>query len=78
VTHLPQIAVFGDAHFSVAKEVDDLRTRTLTERLSGERRVDELGQLLGAQSSAARANAKELLQRAEKWKASHARESLRA
>jgi DNA repair protein RecN (Recombination protein N) len=78
VTHLPQIAAFGDAHFSVAKEVDDLRTRTLTERLSGERRVDELGQLLGAQSSAARANAKELLQRAEKWKASHARESLRA
>ncbi len=78
VTHLPQIAAFGDAHFSVAKEVDDLRTRTLTERLSGERRVDELGQLLGAQSSAARANAKELLQRADKWKASHARESLRA
>jgi DNA repair protein RecN (Recombination protein N) len=78
VTHLPQIAVFGDAHFSVAKEVDDLRTRTLAERLSGESRVDELGQLLGAQSSAARANAKELLQRAEKWKASHARESLRA
>jgi len=78
VTHLPQIAAFGDAHFSVAKEVDDLRTRTLTERLSGERRVDELGQLLGAQSSAALANAKELLQRAEKWKASHARESLRA
>ena len=78
VTHLPQIAAFGDAHFSVAKEVDDLRTRTLTERLSGERRVDELGQLLGAQSSAARANAKEVLQRAEKWKASHARESLRA
>jgi DNA repair protein RecN (Recombination protein N) len=78
VTHLPQIAAFGDAHFSVAKEVDDLRTRTLAERLSGERRVDELGQLLGAQSSAARANAKELLQRADKWKASHARESLRA
>jgi DNA repair protein RecN (Recombination protein N) len=78
VTHLPQIAAFGDAHFSVAKEVDDLRTRTLTERLSGERRVDELGQLLGAQSSAARANAKELLQRAEKWKVSYARESLRA
>jgi DNA repair protein RecN (Recombination protein N) len=78
VTHLPQIAAFGDAHFSVAKAVDDLRTRTLAERLSGERRVDELGLLLGAQSSAARANAKELLQRAEKWKASHARESLRA
>jgi DNA repair protein RecN (Recombination protein N) len=78
VTHLPQIAAFGDAHFSVANQVDDLRTRTLTERLSGERRVDELGQLLGAQSSAARANAKELLQHAEKWKASHARESLRA
>jgi DNA repair protein RecN (Recombination protein N) len=78
VTHLPQIAAFGDAHFSIAKEVDDLRTRTLAERLSGESRVDELGQLLGAQSSAARANATELLQRAEKWKASHARESLRA
>jgi DNA repair protein RecN (Recombination protein N) len=78
VTHLPQIAAFGDAHFSVAKEVDDLRTRTLAERLSGERRIDELGQLLGARSSAARANAKELLQRANAWKTSHARESLRA
>jgi DNA repair protein RecN (Recombination protein N) len=78
VTHLPQIAAFGDAHFSVAKEVDDLRTRTLAERLTGERRVNELGQLLGAQSSAARANAKELLQRAATWKTSQARESLRA
>jgi DNA repair protein RecN (Recombination protein N) len=78
VTHLPQIAAFGDAHFSVAKEVDDLRTRTLAERLTGERRIEELAQLLGTQSSAARANAKELLQRSGKWKTSHARESLRA
>jgi DNA repair protein RecN (Recombination protein N) len=50
VTHLPQIAAFGDAHFSVAKEVDDLRTRASAERLTGERRIDELGQLLGARS----------------------------
>jgi DNA repair protein RecN (Recombination protein N) len=78
VTHLPQIAAFGDAHFSVAKEVDDLRTRTLAARLTGEKRIDELGQLLGARSSAARVNAKELLQGAETWKVSHARESLRA
>jgi DNA repair protein RecN (Recombination protein N) len=78
VTHLPQLAAFGDAHFSVAKEVDDLRTRTLAQRLSGEQRIDELAQLLGARSTAARANAKELLQRAEAWKVSHARESLRA
>jgi DNA repair protein RecN (Recombination protein N) len=78
VTHLPQIAAFGDAHFSVAKEVDDLRTRTLAQRLTGEQRIDELAQLLGARSSAARANAKELLQRAKAWTLSHTRESLRA
>jgi DNA repair protein RecN (Recombination protein N) len=78
VTHLPQIAAFGDAHFSVAKEVDDLRTRTVATRLTGEQRIDELSLLLGARSTAARANASELLERAGEWKSSHARESLRA
>jgi DNA repair protein RecN (Recombination protein N) len=78
VTHLPQIAAFGDAHFSVAKEVDDLRTRTTVTRLSGEQRVEELSQALGARSAAARANASETLQRAEAWKTLHARQSLRA
>lgn len=47
ITHLPQVAVHGGAHFAVAKRVRDERTYTEVERLEGEVRVEEIARMLG-------------------------------
>ena len=47
VTHLPQIAAMADTHFSVEKGEQDGRTFTRVERLSPERRREELARLTG-------------------------------
>jgi DNA repair protein RecN (Recombination protein N) len=61
VTHLPQLAGFGDAHFKVDKEVSEKRTVTRVHPLDDESRVDELTSMLGAEAESARQNAEELL-----------------
>jgi DNA repair protein RecN (Recombination protein N) len=47
ITHLPQIARFGDHHFRIAKSVADGRTRTEITALPHEERVRELARMLG-------------------------------
>ena len=47
VTHLPQIAALGDAHFRVEKRTDGARTQTNVLRLDEEGRVRELSRLVG-------------------------------
>ena len=47
VTHLPQIAALGDAHFRVEKHTLDERTQTNVVRLDTEGRVHELSRLVG-------------------------------
>ena len=61
VTHLPQIAAYGDRHLSVRKEVDGGRTTTRVEPVGGEARVAELTQMLGSDTAATRRKAAELL-----------------
>ena len=70
VTHLPQIAAFADAHYSVHKEVSGTRTLSRLDVLEGKTRVEELAAMLsGPQySETARENARELIQRAVLWK----------
>lgn len=65
VTHLPQVAGLGDAHFVVAKHPRQGRTVTTVARVEGEERVAELVRMLGARegSEAARQHALELLGR---------------
>ena len=46
ITHLPQVAANGKVHFKVFKEDDDLSTHTRMERLTPERRIDELALML--------------------------------
>ena len=46
VTHLPQIAAFADAHYSVHKETISRRTLSKIEPLYGESRVNELAVML--------------------------------
>ncbi|HUT96998.1 MAG TPA: DNA repair protein RecN [Dehalococcoidales bacterium] len=70
VTHLPQIAVFADAHFSVHKELAGERTLSLLESLEDEARLKELAIMLaGAHyTETALTNARELMHKAETWK----------
>lgn len=47
VTHLPQIAALGNAHYRVEKRTDGERTQTLVSCLDGEGRIRELSRLVG-------------------------------
>ncbi len=64
VTHLPQLAVFGDQHYQVQKIVDNGRTLTRVESLDGEARLLELSQMLGEVGEGTLRSAHELLQTA--------------
>jgi len=64
VTHLPQLAGFGDAHFKVVKEVVDGRTVTHVRRLSADDRVAELAQMLGTHGASAESGAHAILEQA--------------
>lgn len=47
ITHLPQVAAFGDVHFSVAKHVEGNRTQAEIRELEEEQRAKELARMLG-------------------------------
>jgi DNA repair protein RecN (Recombination protein N) len=61
VTHLPQLAAFGDQHFHVSKQSENGRTATKVEQLQGESRVEELAAMLGASTSVTLESAREIL-----------------
>jgi DNA repair protein RecN (Recombination protein N) len=69
VTHLPQLAGFGDAHFKVEKQVAGERTVARVQRLEGEARVAELAQMLGGTGRAAVQSAREILEYVARVKA---------
>lgn len=64
VTHLPQLAAFGDRHIRVMKQVQNGRTLTLVENLEEENRRKELAQMLGAVSESHLTTAEETLKTA--------------
>jgi DNA repair protein RecN (Recombination protein N) len=47
ITHLPQIAKFGDHHFRISKQVRNERTHTIIEPIPEKERVRELARMLG-------------------------------
>ena len=47
ITHLPQIACFGDNHLYVSKKVTKGRTTTSVEELDDEQKVEEISRMLG-------------------------------
>jgi len=67
ITHLPQIAAAGDAHFHISKTIVHGRTQTRVARLTGAERVEELARMIGgaAPTTAARGAARELLGESE-------------
>ena len=66
VTHLPQLAAFGDQHYSVRKEVEAGRTSTTVRALDDPARLEELALMLGSLSEANRTAARETLTAARK------------
>jgi DNA repair protein RecN (Recombination protein N) len=73
VTHLPQLAGFGDVHFHVEKHVEQMeageRTVTRVLQLEGQAQVEELAQMLGAAGDAAYRSAEEILEQVAARKA---------
>ena len=68
VTHLAQLAGFGDAHYRVSKRVQNKRTVTQVQRLDDQGRVDELAEMLGAETDSARQSAYDILMLARRLK----------
>ncbi len=68
VTHLAQLAGFGDAHYRVSKHVQNKRTVTQVQRLDDQGRVDELAEMLGAETDSARQSAYDILMLARRLK----------
>lgn len=64
ITHLPQIAALGSAHYKVEKHDTDTGTTSLMRRLSDDERVTEIASMLSADNitDAALQNARDLLQ----------------
>ncbi len=47
ITHLPQIAAMADAHYLIAKEVENMSTKSSIMRLSQDASIKELARMLG-------------------------------
>ena len=71
VTHLPQIAALGDAHYLVEKVTGEDRTDTLVRALDPEGRIHELARLVGGatESESSLSHAAHMLREAEERKA---------
>jgi DNA repair protein RecN (Recombination protein N) len=65
ISHLPQLAAFGEQHFHVEKLVQDNRTQTQLKLLQGEDRLVELAQMMGGVSQGTLQSAGELLAKAQ-------------
>ncbi len=66
ITHLPQIACYGDRHYQVVKTADNFRTTTRIQPLSAEERPEEIARMLGGreQTEITKRHAREMLERA--------------
>lgn len=61
VTHLPQLAAFGEQHLQVLKTVSEGRTTTKVSQLENEDRLQELASMMGNVNDNTRGSARELL-----------------
>jgi DNA repair protein RecN (Recombination protein N) len=65
ITHLPQIACFGDSHYVVSKQIVDERTTTRIAPLTDAERPDEIARMLGGIdiTDKTKAHAREMLKK---------------
>ena len=64
ITHLPQLAAFGDQHYRVQKVVSNGRTTSQVTRMDGQDRLLELAQMFGEVSEGTLRSASDILQSA--------------
>jgi len=69
VTHLPQLAAFGDEHYQVSKQISADRTLTSVGKLGEDERVYELAQMAGNTGETNLKAAREVLNRAREKQA---------
>ncbi|MFA5399624.1 MAG: DNA repair protein RecN [Dehalococcoidia bacterium] len=70
ITHLPQIACFGDIHFKLNKVIEGGRASSTVETIEGQDRIRELAVMLGSERNGGvmMKGAEALIKNAEKWK----------
>jgi len=68
ITHLPQLAAYGDQHWQVQKVIEKGRTLTRVTGLNGEPRTLELAQMLGEVTEGTLRSAHDILQSAQAFK----------
>ncbi len=68
ITHLPQLAAYGDQHYRVEKQAHDGRTITTVSGLDDENRIREMASMLGGESEPNLKSAAELLDAARQAK----------
>lgn len=61
ITHLPQLAGFGQQHYRVSKDIEGGRSHIQVQEISGEERIKELATMLGGPSEKNLESAQELL-----------------
>ncbi len=66
ITHLPQIACYGDSHLQVAKKIAAGRTTTIVNKLNAEQKIEEISRMLGGVdlTEMTREHAREMLKNA--------------
>jgi DNA repair protein RecN (Recombination protein N) len=67
ITHLPQVAAFADAHYTISKQVEGGRTRSHVIAVEDDGRVDEIAAMLDGLplTEASRTTARSMLERAQ-------------
>ena len=70
ITHLPQIACFGDSHIRLIKDTASGRAHTRIEQINGQKRIEELAAMLGSVQAEKTmlSGANKLLREAQTWK----------
>ncbi len=71
VTHLPQLAGYGDTHLRVSKQVEGGRTTTQIHVLDMDGRTDELAAMLGTRNETAVSGARSILEHVRAAKRSY-------
>ncbi|MGP8154855.1 MAG: DNA repair protein RecN [Smithella sp.] len=76
ITHLPQIACFGDKHMYVSKKVVKGRTVTSLEELDSEQKIEEISRMLGGVNvtQKTREHAREMINSSKSYKFSNSGE----
>ena len=75
ITHLPQVACFGDEHYRIVKDISSGRAMTSAQLLNEKARVKELAAMLGSTKEPMQLGAEALLRNA---RSSSEREAVRA